>query len=104
MEAMRILAALKVEPRRTIRVALWSGEEQGRLERALTLYGIFPISPRETSWLIYLNDDPGSGKTLGFYMEGNHAAKANFDSWLEPFKELGARRNIIEAAARTTSH
>jgi len=48
-----------------------------------------------------LNDDPGSGKTLGFYMEGNQAAKTIFDLWLEPFKELGVTRNIIEGIGST---
>jgi len=50
---------------------------------------------------VYLNDDPGSGKTLGFYMENNRAAKAMFDRWLEPLKELGATRNIIEGIGST---
>ena len=50
---------------------------------------------------VYLNDDPGSGKTLGFYMEGNAAAKAIFDRWLEPLKDLGATRNIIEGIGAT---
>ena len=50
---------------------------------------------------VYLNDDPGSGKTLGFYMEGNGAAKAIFDRWLEPLKNLGATRNIMESIGAT---
>jgi Zn-dependent M28 family amino/carboxypeptidase len=50
---------------------------------------------------VYLNDDPGSGKTFGFYMEGNTAAKALFDRWLEPLKELGATRNVIEGIDAT---
>ena len=52
---------------------------------------------------VYLNDDPGSGRTLGFYMEGNNAAKAIFDRWLEPLRDLGATRNIIEGIG-TTDH
>ena len=50
---------------------------------------------------VYLNDDPGSGRTLGFYMEGNRAAKAIFDRWIEPLKDLGATRNVIEGIGAT---
>ena len=50
---------------------------------------------------MYLNDDPGSGKTLGFYMEGNTAAKAIFDRWLAPLRDLGATRNVVEKIGST---
>jgi len=50
---------------------------------------------------VYLNDDPGSGRTLGFYMEGNTQAKAIFDRWLAPLTDLGATRNIIEGIGST---
>jgi len=101
MEAMRILAALKVQPRRTIRVALWSGEEQGLLGARAYIARHLPDQAARDKLAVYLNDDPGSGKTLGFYMEGNGAAKAIFDLWLEPFKELGAARNIMEGIGST---
>jgi carboxypeptidase Q len=101
MEAMRILAALNVQPRRTIRVALWSGEEQGLLGARAYIAQHFPDQASRDKLSVYLNDDPGSGKTLGFYMEGNRAAKAIFDSWLEPLKELGATRNINEGIGST---
>jgi carboxypeptidase Q len=101
MEAMRILAAVGVQPRRTIRVALWSGEEQGLLgARAYIAQHLANQTDRE-QLAVYLNDDPGSGKTLGFYMEGNAAAKAIFDAWLEPLKDLGVTRNIIEGIGST---
>jgi hypothetical protein len=101
MEAIRILAALKVQPRRTIRVALWSGEEQGLLGARAYIAKYLPDQASRDKLAVYLNDDPGSGKTLGFYMEGNPAAKTIFDSWLEPFKELGVTRNIIEGIGST---
>lgn len=101
MEAMRILAALKVQPRRTIRVALWSGEEQGLLGARAYIAQHFTDQAARDKLAVYLNDDPGSGKTLGFYMEGNSAAKAIFDAWLEPLKELGVTRNIIEGIGST---
>ena len=103
MEAMRILAALKVQPRRTIRVALWSGEEQGLLGARAYIAQHFTSQAARDKLAVYLNDDPGSGKTLGFYMEGNAAAKAIFDAWLEPLKELGVTRNII-AGIGSTDH
>jgi hypothetical protein len=101
MEAMRILTAVGVRPRRTIRAALWSGEEQGLLgARAYIAQHLAAQADRERL-AVYLNDDPGSGKTLGFYMEGNAAAKAIFDAWLEPLKDLGVTRNIIEGIGST---
>jgi hypothetical protein len=101
IEAMRILAALKAQPRRTIRVALWSGEEQGLLGARAYIARHFTDEAARNRLAVYLNDDPGSGKTLGFYMEGNRAAKTIFDAWLEPLKELGATRNIIEGIGST---
>ena len=71
MEAMRILRALGVEPRRTIRVALWSGEEQGLLGARAHVAQHFNTPAARDRLAVYLNDDPGSGRTLGFYMEGN---------------------------------
>jgi len=101
MEAARILGALGAGPRRTIRVALWSGEEQGLLGARAYLMQHFNTPAARDQLAVYLNDDPGSGKTLGFYMEGNRAAKATFDRWIEPLKDLGATRNIIEGIGAT---
>ena len=101
MEAMRIIRALGVAPRRTIRVALWSGEEQGLLGARAHVAQHFNTAAARDRLAVYLNDDPGSGKTLGFYMEGNSAAKAIFDRWLAPLTDLGATRNIIEGIGST---
>ena len=101
MEAMRLLTATGARPRRTIRVALWSGEEQGLLGARAYLSQHFSDAAARDKLAVYLNDDPGSGKTLGFYMEGNSAAKAIFDMWLEPLRDLGATRNIIEGIGST---
>ena len=101
MEAMRILGALGAQPRRTIRAALWSGEEQGLLGASVYLTQHFGTQAARDKLAVYLNDDPGSGRTLGFYMEGNREAKAIFDRWLEPLKDLGATRNIIEGIGST---
>ena len=101
MEAMRILSALNAQPRRTIRVALWGGEEQGLLgSRAWVEENLGDEAARDQI-AVYLNDDPGSGETYGFYMEENAAAKEIFDAWLEPLSDLGVRRNIIEGIGST---
>jgi carboxypeptidase Q len=97
LETMRILKAVGVRPRRTIRLAIWSGEEQGLLGarfHANKLYGPANVAARDKI-SVYLNDDPGTGATFGFYMENNSAAKAIFDAWLEPLKDLGTMKNVI---------
>src|SRR5215831_9797357 len=101
MEAMRIIKALGVGPRRTIRAALWSGEEQGLLGARAYLAQHFSTPATRDQLAVYLNDDPGSGRTLGFYMEGNRAAKTIFDRWLAPLQDLGATRNIVEGINAT---
>jgi hypothetical protein len=101
MEAARILRALGIEAQRTIRFALWSGEEQGLLGARAYLLQHFNTPAARDQLAVYLNDDPGSGKTLGFYMEGNQAAKAIFDRWITPLKDLGATRNIMEGIGAT---
>jgi len=101
MEAMRILAAIDARPRRTIRAVLWSGEEQGLLgARAYVAEQLADMAARERL-AVYLNDDPGSGRTLGFYMQNNAAAKAIFDAWLEPLRDLDVGRNVIEGIGST---
>lgn len=101
MEAMRILRTLGAVPRRTIRAALWSGEEQGLLGARAYIAQHFNTPAAREQLAVYLNDDPGTGKTLGFYMERNKPAKAIFDRWLAPLKDLGATRNIIESIGST---
>lgn len=101
MEAMRILRAVGASPRRTIRVALWSGEEQGLLGARAYVAQHFATPEARRRLAVYLNDDPGGGRTLGFYMEGNAAAKALFDRWLAPLKDLGVTRNIPEGILST---
>ncbi len=101
MEAMRILAALDAAPRRTIRAALWGGEEQGLLGSRAWVEQQLADPAVRGRMAVYLNDDPGSGKTYGFYMEQSDTAKEIFDAWLEPLRDLGARRNVIEGIGST---
>lgn len=101
LEAMRIIRTLGTAPRRTIRVALWSGEEQGLLGARAYVAQHFKTPADREQLAVYMNDDPGSGRTLGFYMERNSQAKVIFDRWLAPLKDLGATRNIIEGIGAT---
>jgi carboxypeptidase Q len=106
MEAMRILKATGAKPRRMIRIALWNGEEEGLLgSRAhvrMHYAGADKGTARE-SLAMYLNLDPGTGPIYGWYLENSPQAKALFDRWLEPLKDLGARRNI-DAGIGSTDH
>jgi hypothetical protein len=106
MEAFRILKAVGAQPKRTLRLALWSGEEQGLLgSRAYVeryLAGEANAAAR-AKLDVYFNIDPGKGPIYGWFMEGNAAAKPIFDAWLAPFvdKEMGARRNVIQGIGNT---
>jgi Zn-dependent M28 family amino/carboxypeptidase len=104
MEAMRILTALDARPRRTIMMALWGGEEEGLLGSRewvdRHLLGDGNTQARE-DFFVYLNNDPGYGKILGWYMENNQEAKTLFDSWLKPLLDLGAVKNVIDPIGST---
>jgi Zn-dependent M28 family amino/carboxypeptidase len=98
---MRILKATGAAPRRTIRVALWSGEEQGLLGARAYIAKHLATPEAQAKLQVYLNDDPGSGRTLGFYMEKNEAAKQFFDRWLTPLRDLGTGINVMESIGST---
>jgi len=114
MEAMRILKALDVKPRRTIRIALWSGEEQGLLgsqnyvqqhfgsrppmdepdyKGMPTLLrreaGPVTVKPEQAKVSAYFNVDNGSGKIRGVYLQENETEAPLFEAWMQPFKDLG---------------
>jgi hypothetical protein len=93
MEAMRILKALDIRPRRTIRGALWAGEEQGLLgSRAYVaehLAGDKNKSARD-KFSVYFNLDNGYPPISGFYMENNEPARLIMTEWLKPVAGLGA--------------
>ena len=97
VEAMRILKAVGARPRRTIRVAIWSGEEVGFVGgRAYVEQHLADATARDKI-AVYLNNDPGGGATYGWYMANNAAARAIFDGWLEPLKDLGLKRNVMDS-------
>ncbi|HEX8252846.1 MAG TPA: M20/M25/M40 family metallo-hydrolase [Thermoanaerobaculia bacterium] len=115
MEAMRIIKALAITPRRTIRIALWSGEEQGLLGSRAYVEQHFatrdepkdPAQAKLPAWArtekgtlrpkaehaklsAYFNLDNGTGKVRGIYAQENAAVVPLFNAWLEPLRDLGA--------------
>ena len=104
VEAMRILKAIGARPRRTIRIGLWGGEEQGLLGSkawvAQHLAGDANRAARE-KFDVYFNIDNGTGKIYGFYLQDNRAVQPLFDAWLAPLKDLGARKNTMEPIGST---
>jgi hypothetical protein len=114
MEAVRIIQALGLKPRRTIRIGLWSGEEQGLFGSLayvaqhfgkpvdetkdasfmrLFAGGIAPKiarGPEYDKLSAYYNLDNGTGKIRGVYLQGNEAVRPIFRQWLQPFRDLGA--------------
>ena len=114
MEAVRILKALDFKPRRTIRIGLWSGEEEGLLGSEWYVehhFGSRPeskdpdrkgdpsvrrrengpmsIKPEQAKVSVYFNVDNGSGKIRGVYMQENAAVQPIFEAWMKPFHDLG---------------
>jgi hypothetical protein len=96
IEAMRILKALDVKLDRTVRIALWSGEEQGLLGSIAYVKNHFAdradmkLKPEYAKLSAYYNDDSGTGKFRGINAGGNDMVKPIFEAWLKPFHDLGA--------------
>lgn len=126
MEAARILKSLGTRPRRTIRFALWAGEEQGLLGSAAYVQKYvadrpeptdaaelaLPRNLREPTWPVrpkaeharisaYFNLDNGGGRIRGIYTQGNLAAAPVFRSWLAPLADLGATAVTNESTGST---
>lgn len=95
IEVMRILKTLNLPLNRTVRIGLWSGEEQGLFgSRAYVKahYGdpeTGEVKPEQRKFDTYLNLDNGSGKIRGVYLEGNDAIRPLFESWFAPFRDMG---------------
>ncbi|MBX7172328.1 MAG: M20/M25/M40 family metallo-hydrolase [Pyrinomonadaceae bacterium] len=123
MEAVRIIQALGLKPRRTIRIALWSGEEQGLLgSRAYVKQHLGEMKgagnqfgPRDPNapkpelvkgaeydkFSSYFNLDNGTGKVRGVYLQGNEAVRPIFKAWLAPFNDMGAKTLTISNTGGT---
>ena len=92
IEALRILKAIGVKPRRTIRIGVWGGEEQGLLgSKAYVSAHLTGDSGRAArdKFSAYFNFDNGTPPITGFYLEGNTEMKPIMDSWLMPLRDLG---------------
>ncbi len=130
LEAVRIIQTLGLKPRRTIRVALWTGEEQGLLGSkayvaahfgapkvaatsttgdqsdpasftARATVGEIEKKPGHDKLSAYFNLDNGGGKIRGVYLQNNEAARAIFRQWLKPFKDLGAETLTLTSTGGT---
>jgi hypothetical protein len=97
LEAMRILKAVGAKPRRTIRVALWSGEEEGlwgsrgyvRQHFGNPNDSTIGKKPEYDRLYAYFNQDYGPGQYRGIYLQGNEGARRLLSAWMEPFRDLG---------------
>lgn len=103
LEAMRLLRALDLKPKRTIRIALWTGEEQSLLgSRAYVAahFGTrdasgFHPTDEQKKLAAYFNVDNGSGKIRGVYLQEIEAERPIFDAWMVPFKDMGMKTLTI---------
>jgi hypothetical protein len=107
LEVMRIFKTLNLQPKRTIRIALWSGEEQGLLgSRGWIKNNVGDrvtkeVKPEQGKISAYYNIDNGTGKIRGVYLEGNTGVQPIFAKWLEPFKEVGASTLTLQNTGGT---
>ena len=96
IEALRILKTLNLPMDRTVRMALWGGEEQGLLGSRAYVNEHFAnredmkLKPEHAKLAGYFNVDNGSGKIRGVYLQGNDAMRPVFEAWFKPFQDLGA--------------
>ena len=107
LEAVRILQTLGVQPRRTIRIALWSGEEQGLHGSRKYVEKHFGDAdnpkPDYEKFSVYFNQDYGPGLYRGFYLQGNENARDVFTAWTKPFNDLGMT-TISPQSVGSTDH
>jgi hypothetical protein len=105
VEVMRVLKALNLKLDRTVRIALWSGEEQGLLGSKAYVKEHFgdpetmKLSDAHAKLSGYFNFDNGSGKIRGVYLQGNDAMRPIFEQWLAPFRDEG----VTTISIRNTS-
>lgn len=125
IEAARLIMKLGIKPKRTIRIALWGGEEQGLLgsrayieqhlvsrpvdpkldgmEAYAQWRNAFPITPKPEykDLKAYFNMDNGSGRFHGIFAEGNVGAEPLLSAWLAPFKSMGADHVVAKKTGGT---
>jgi len=111
LEAMRILKAVGAKPRRTIRVALWSGEEQGLWGSRAYVREHFgnpndsmpTKKPAYDRLQAYFNQDYGPGAYRGIYLQGNEHARTLLGGWMEPFRDMGMT-TVSNQSVGSTDH
>jgi len=108
LEVMRIIKTLNLKPRRTVRIGLWSAEEQGAFGSRAYVTAHFgkpeasgQFKPEYEKFSGYFNLDYGTGKIRGVYLQGNEAVRPVFAAWLGPFKEMGAATLTINGIGGT---
>ena len=107
MEVVRILKAVGVNPRRTIRIALWGGEETGLhgsknyVKNHFTDTTTKKFNAAGDKLSVYLNLDNGTGKIRGIYLQGNAIVKPIFEQWFQPFHDLGAATLTLQNTGGT---
>jgi hypothetical protein len=107
IEAMRILKASGLKPRRTIRMGLWTGEEQGLLGSRAYVTQHFAdrtdmvLKPEHAKLAAYFNMDNGGGAFRGVYLQGNEAVAPIFTAWMQPFANLGMNTLTIRPTGGT---
>ncbi len=107
MEVVRILKAVGFKPRRTIRIALWGGEETGLhgsknyVKNHFTDTATKKFNAAGDKLSVYLNLDNGSGKIRGIYLQGNQTAWPIFEEWFKPFHNMGASTLTLENTTGT---
>ena len=107
MEAMRILKVTGVKLRRTVRIGLWSGEEEGLLGSKEYIKAHFgdpqtmQLKPEHAKFAGYFNVDNGTGLIRGVYLQGNEAVAPIFQSWMEPFRNMGMTTLTIRNTSGT---
>jgi carboxypeptidase Q len=105
MEAMRILRAVGARPRRTIRIALWGGEEEGLLGSRAYVREHFAdpatmaLKPEHATLAAYFNSDNGTGRIRGIWLQENVAVRSIFEQWMKPLADLG----VVAAGPRVVT-
>ena len=109
LEALRILKASGLPLRRTVRIGLWTGEEQGLLGSRAYVRDLFGVrdsaglhaKPAHEKFSAYYNVDNGTGAIRGVYLQGNEAVRPIFQAWMEPFRDIGMRSLTIRNTGGT---
>lgn len=109
LEAVRILKAVGARPRRTIRIALWAGEEQGlhgSREYVYKHFGnpnnpVIGIKSGYEKFSVYFNQDYGAGAFRGIQLQGNEFVRNIFSAWMEPLRDLGFTAISIQSVGST---